>query len=107
MGYHRPDNPEIVTPVLDSLVQEGVEIDRLYAYKVNQLHSCNISSPPLQPNQFCSPSRCSLLTGRLPVHVNFHNDDQRLPDAGIPEHMSTMATKLKELGYATHQVGKV
>jgi arylsulfatase I/J len=38
--------------------------------------------------------------------VNFHNDDQTKPDAGIPERMTTVASKLHDLGYSTHQVGK-
>lgn len=64
--------------------------------------------------KFCSPTRSSLQSGRLPVHVN----DQNLPPtmhnpndpvsgfAAIPRNMTGMATKLKEAGYACHQIGK-
>eukprot|EP00051_Salpingoeca_urceolata_P024182 m.422334 g.422334 ORF g.422334 m.422334 type:complete len:561 (+) comp20199_c0_seq3:3-1685(+) len=89
VGYHRkPDFKEIQTPVLDHLAATGVRLDRLYAYK------------------FCSPSRSALLSGRLPAHVNLLNSDQRIPGAGIPADMTTIATKLKQQGYATHHVGK-
>ena len=29
VGYHRPNNSEVQTPVLDELVRSGVELDRL------------------------------------------------------------------------------
>ena len=48
VGYHHK-SPEVITPNINSLVQTGVELDRLYTYK------------------FCSPSRSSLMTGRLPI----------------------------------------
>ena len=97
VGYHRePPTPEVVTPYIDSLVKDGLELDQHYAF------------------QFCSPSRSSLLSGRLPIHVNDKNSGINLynPDdpisgfAGIPRNMTGIATKLKEAGYATHQVGK-
>ena len=94
VGYHREVSPtgptkEVVTPNIDGLVATGVELDRFYTYK------------------FCSPSRSSLLTGRLPQHVNMHNLAHSVPGAGIPVGMSTIADKLKtEGGYSTHMVGK-
>ena len=87
VGYHH-DSPEVVTPNINALVKSGVELDRLYTYK------------------FCSPSRSSLLTGRLPIHVNLHNLPLQVPGAGIPLGMTTIAEKLKQAGYATHAVGK-
>ena len=65
--------------------------------------------------KLCSPSCCSLLTGRLPIHVN---DDNSIHPAnynpndpvsgfqGIPRNMTVIAEKLKKAGYVTHQVGK-
>ena len=55
VGYHRPpaaDPREFATAHVDALAAGGLELDRHYTYK------------------FCSPSRSSLLTGRLPFHVN-------------------------------------
>jgi len=81
-------NPEIRTPVLDSLRENGVELDRHYVYK------------------YCSPTRSSFLTGRLPIHVNEQNSNWREPGAGIPLGMTLISEKLKKVGYATHHVGK-
>ena len=97
VGYHRdPPTREVDTPNIDSLVKEGLELDQHYVY------------------QFCSPSRSSLMTGRLPIHVNDRNDGLQLYNpndpvsgfAGIPRNMTGIAAKMKEAGYATHMVGK-
>ena len=97
VGYHRnPPTREVDTPNIDSLVKEGLELDQFYVY------------------QFCSPSRSSLMSGRLPIHVNDLNQDidNYNPNdpvsgyAGIPRNMTVIASKLKEAGYATHLVGK-
>lgn len=87
---------ETHTPNIDSLVSEGVLLDRHYAYSI------------------CSPSRSSLQSGRLPVHVNIGNtgvtianlSDPESGAAGIPRSMTGLATKLREGGYRTHMVGK-
>ena len=97
VGYHRnTTDKEVVTPNIDALVKEGLELDQHYVYKV------------------CSPSRSCLMSGRLPIHVNdqnaepnIHNpNDKESGYAGIPKDMTGMAEKLKTAGYATHQVGK-
>ena len=97
-GYHRnPSTPEVVTPNIDNLVEQGLELDQHYVFKL------------------CSPSRCSLLTGRLPIHVNDNNKinptyynpkDTISGFQGIPRNMTVIAEKMKKAGYATHQVGK-
>ena len=49
-GFYRdPPTPEVVTPNIDNLVKEGLELDQHYVFKL------------------CSPSRCSLLTGRVDI----------------------------------------
>ena len=97
VGYHRsPPTPEVVTPNIDNLVKEGLELDQHYAYK------------------FCSPSRSCLMSGRLPIHVNdlnaapdiYNPNDPVSGYAGIPRNMTGLAKKLHDAGYATHQVGK-
>ena len=97
VGYHRNlPTREVDTPNFDSLVKNGLELDQFYAYK------------------FCSPTRSSLMTGRLPIHVNDRNDFMTIYNpsdpvsgyAGIPRNMTAIASKLKEAGYATHMVGK-
>jgi arylsulfatase B len=52
MNIHKP---EVKTPVIDDLVKTGVELERMYAYR------------------YCSPSRSSFLSGRLPIHVTQNN----------------------------------
>mmetsp|Transcript_23658 Transcript_23658/g.55156 ORF Transcript_23658/g.55156 Transcript_23658/m.55156 type:complete len:703 (-) Transcript_23658:83-2191(-) len=103
-GYHNDGSgphgkqlqAEIHTPNLDKLAREGVVLDRHYAFRI------------------CSPARSSLMSGRLPMHVNWINTgltfynpkDPVSGSAGIPRNMTGMAEKLKEGGYKTHMVGK-
>ena len=56
--------------------------------------------------KFCSPSRSSLLSGRLPVHVNIYNDDPARPGAGVPTGMTMISEKLAGAGYLGHFIGK-
>ena len=97
VGYHcDPPTKEVVTPTIDGLVKEGLELDQHYAFK------------------FCSPSRSCLMSGRLPIHVNDLNDQPSFYNpqdpvsgfAGIRRNMTGLATKMKLAGYAAHQVGK-
>ena len=82
------------TPRLDELVREGIELTRFYAYHM------------------CSPSRSSLMSGRLPIHVNIVNADPTIYNAsessgtgaGIPRNMTGLGQKMKEGGYQTHMV---
>mmetsp|Transcript_468 Transcript_468/g.933 ORF Transcript_468/g.933 Transcript_468/m.933 type:complete len:570 (-) Transcript_468:290-1999(-) len=82
------NNDRLITPHMNNLVKEGVLLQRHYAYK------------------FCSPSRSSLLSGRLPIHVNQENSATEQRFAGIPLGMTLWPEKLQALGYRTHQVGK-
>ena len=82
---------------MDALVQTGVLFDQYYVHK------------------YCSPSRSSYQTGRMPIHVNVLNDDESIwnpadPVAGfaaVPRNMTGISAKLKSAGYATHFSGKV
>ena len=74
LGWHNVGwrNPEFSTPTLDALRSEGVELTRHYTF------------------MYCSPSRASLLTGRLPLHVNQNNEANDVgsrsgADATIPQ----------------------
>ena len=97
VGYHRNDNSnEIVTPNIDNLVKEGLQLDQHYVYKV------------------CSPTRSSFLSGRLPIHVHLGGTNKTVYNPkdpvsgfdGIPRNMTGIGIKMKEGGYATHMVGK-
>mmetsp|Transcript_45267 Transcript_45267/g.105023 ORF Transcript_45267/g.105023 Transcript_45267/m.105023 type:complete len:627 (-) Transcript_45267:68-1948(-) len=89
VGFHRKDrSPEVRTPHLDSLVAEGVELDRHYVHMM------------------CTPSRASFQSGRLPVHVLTNLATPCDAHGAIPRNMTGIASLLKRAGYATHQVGK-
>ena len=97
VGYHRTTSTkEIVTPNIDSLVKVGLQLDQHYVYN------------------YCSPSRAALLSGRLPIHVNDADTSQSCYNpkdpvsgyTGIPRNMTVISARMKEAGYATHQVGK-
>jgi arylsulfatase I/J len=95
--WHRsPSHQEKATPFLNTLVKEGVELDRMYSFK------------------FCSPSRSAIQSGRNPIHVNVQNldptyankDDTISGYAGIPTEMTGMGAVMQKAGYSTHFVGK-
>ena len=89
VGYHRAEpTPEVVTPTIDSLVQEGVELNRHYVHMM------------------CTPSRSSFQSGRLPAHVLTVLSSPCDENGAIPRNMTGIAAVLKKAGYATHQVGK-
>ena len=64
--------------------------------------------------KFCSPSRSSLQSGRLPVHVNDLNAEPEIYNPkdrvsgfqGIPRNMTGIAQKLKGACYVTEMTGK-
>ncbi len=82
-------NPVIKTPCLDKLASEGMKLTACYA------------SAPV-----CSPSRCGMLTGRIPNRMGIYD---WIPN-GSPMHLQrseiTVATLLKKAGYDTCHVGK-
>jgi arylsulfatase A-like enzyme len=82
-------NPESNTPNMDSLARTGIVLDRLYVYK------------------YCSPTRSSMLTGRLATHVNQNNLNNDIQAKSGPDlRMTLLPAKLKEAGYYTAMVGK-
>jgi len=83
VGYH---GSEIVTPTIDKLAREGVELNKFFV--------CSV----------CSPTRASLLTGRYPARYGILaplGDEQGLPAGTV-----TIAELLKRNGYDTGISGK-
>lgn len=79
-------NPRIRTPHIDRLAAEGIRFTRALA-----------ASP------VCAPLRCNLMTGKHAGHASVRVNDGGTPlRAGEP----TIATMLKQLGYATGGFGK-
>ena len=89
VGFNRAvATPEVATPTMDAIVREGVHLRRHYVHKM------------------CTPTRTSVQSGRLPVHVSTSLANPEDPSCGIPRNMTGLAKMLKQAGYKTHQVGK-
>ena len=81
---------------MDGLVADGIELQRHYVF------SC------------CSPSRASVLSGRLPPHVQTWLADPSISNpadtesgwAGIPRSMTGIAKMLQQANYSSYAIGK-
>ena len=86
---------QIPTPHIDSLAADGVKFTNAY-----------VSSP------VCAPSRAGLMTGKNQIGFGFY--DNLFPAqpghdpefVGLPLNQTTLADRLKQLGYTTGIVGK-
>ena len=77
----------MITPHSNALASEGITMERSYVF------------------QYCAPTRSSIMSGRLPYHVNQVILGMNNPDWDMPSEMTAMPRKLKQGGYATHMVG--
>lgn len=89
VGWHALGGSMIRTPYLDHLAYNGIRLENYY----------------VQP--MCSPTRTSLMTGRYVTnlglqHVNFSPTDGLC----LPFDQKILPEKLRDLGYATHAIGK-
>ena len=84
VNYHRNDT-EMPTPTIDALVKAGVELNRHYVHMM------------------CTPSRASLQSGRLPVHVLTRLAGPCDGNGAIPRNITGIAAKLKKAGYRAEQ----
>lgn len=71
------------TPTIDALSRQSIRFRQHYT------------------DSTCSVSRASLLTGRAPVSIGFEPDG-----LGLSPDVPTLPKALKQLGYATHHIGK-
>jgi hypothetical protein len=76
------------TPHIDSIAKKGVRCSNGY-----------VSSPQ------CAPSRCGLLTGRYQNRFGYEYNHAH-PNVGLPLSETTVASRLKQCGYATGLIGK-
>jgi len=85
-------HPTIHTPNLDRMASEGMKLTNFYV-----------------GSSICTPSRASLLTGKLPVRTGMYGNRSVLfPDnaGGLQQSERTIASSLKALDYKTACVGK-
>jgi arylsulfatase len=76
------------TPNIDKLAKEGALFTDYYA------------------EASCTAGRANFITGELPIRTGLTTVGQAGADIGMPEQAPTIATALKEMGYATGQFGK-
>ncbi len=79
-------NPYLQTPNIDEFARQGVDF-------------CNFHA-----ENFCSPSRAALLTGRQPMRYGVHNTVGGVSLLSPQE--TTLADRLKKIGYRTGIFGK-
>jgi arylsulfatase A len=82
-------HPVIKTPHLDRFAREGLRFTDCYAAAAN-----------------CSPARTGLMTGRTPTRVGIHNWIPMFSPMHVRRSEVTIATLLRNAGYATCHVGK-
>jgi arylsulfatase A len=82
-------HPVVQTPNLDRLAKDGLRLTTCYSAGAN-----------------CSPSRTGLMTGRTPYRVGVHNQIPFLSPMHVRAHEKTIATLLRDAGYATCHSGK-
>jgi arylsulfatase len=78
----------VKTPNLDKLAAEGTRFTDYYA----------------EPS--CTAGRANFITGELPIRTGLTTVGQAGADVGMPAQAPTIATALKDVGYATGQFGK-
>lgn len=81
-------NKDIPTPHIDSLAKNGVKFPQGYVAAT-----------------YCSPSRAGVLTGRYPTRFG-HEFNSVANKTGLHLNETTLAERLKSLGYATACIGK-
>ena len=81
-------NTDIPTPHIDSIARNGVRFKQGYVAAT-----------------YCSPSRAGLLTGRYPTRFG-HEFNSVASKTGLHLKETTLADRLKILGYATACIGK-
>jgi arylsulfatase B len=53
LGIHNPGNPEVTTPNLDALINDGILLDRHYVYKVASSVYCTLVTKGFTYTRFC------------------------------------------------------
>jgi arylsulfatase B len=97
VGFHREvPSPEVATPNIDAIVQDGVQLNRMYAFP------------------YCAPSRAALMSGRMPRDSNHANirgatydyNHTEVGGQGVPRNQTTLSQMLAHAGYWSAFAGK-
>lgn len=80
-------NPDIKSPYINKLAKGGVKLEQYAVYMT------------------CSPTRTSLMTGRIPYHTGVHKPINVKPQAVNMKH-KMIPEVLSTVGYESHLVGK-
>jgi arylsulfatase A-like enzyme len=80
---------DIQTPHIDSIAKNGIRFTQGYVAAT-----------------YCSPSRAGLMTGRYPTRFGHEFNSTARKGGGLDLKETTLATRLKSLGYSTACVGK-
>jgi arylsulfatase A-like enzyme len=80
---------DIQTPHIDSIAKNGIRFTQGYVAAT-----------------YCSPSRAGVMTGRYPTRFGHEFNSVARRGGGLDLKETTLATRLKSLGYATACVGK-
>jgi arylsulfatase A-like enzyme len=79
---------DIPTPHIDAIAKQGIKFTQGYVAAT-----------------YCSPSRAGLMTGRYPTRFG-HEFNGVARHSGLSLNETTLATRLKAMGYATCAIGK-
>lgn len=82
-------HPKLKTPNVDAFAKQGLKLTSCYAAASN-----------------CSPARTGLMTGRTPYRAGIYNWIPMFSPMHVRSHEITIATLLRQAGYATCHVGK-
>ncbi|VDI05602.1 Hypothetical predicted protein [Mytilus galloprovincialis] len=86
VGWH---NQEVLTPNMDKLAKRGVRLENHYVHPQ------------------CTPSRGAILTGKYSHRLGFQFGALGANEAKyLPESVTLLPEKLKQMGYSTHMTGK-